>query len=253
MRRGSNISLDSDRPLPLPRERRRAHLPTAFEFHKKWIWKSFFQKFKALVPMRYSRGMKIKEQWELDDSNVNLKDTNDNINLLHHTDRLYISLVCVAILIYSSLLWLQSLKEIFEIVQIPIWIPTLTIATVMVDMAIEMHTSKISDDVEIVRLHKIRQVYFESAAKYDIIILTTAVIMFFYETGEFVSILFTILSVYALCKKISKKYHTFKAYCTNVAMFHELRIMELFGFMLLMGHIFVPSHIITESLTLYLG
>lgn len=50
-------------------------------------------------------------------------------------------------------------------------------------MAIELHTSKIVDDVEYVRLDNIREIYFESSAKYDIIILTTAVIMFFYVTG----------------------------------------------------------------------
>lgn len=63
--------------------------------------------------MRYNRGMKIKEQWELDDSNVNLKDKSEKVNLLHHTDRMYISFVCMVLIIYSSLLWLQSLKEIF--------------------------------------------------------------------------------------------------------------------------------------------
>jgi hypothetical protein len=69
--------------------------------------------------------------------------------------------------------------------------------------------------------------------------IIVAVVMFFFEPGELLSICCTVVSLYTLVQKISDKYHIFKTYSTDVAMLHEFKILQLFVFMLFMGHMFV--------------
>lgn len=62
--------------------------------------------------------------------------------------------------------------------------------------------------------------------------------MFFFDTGELMSIVSTAVSIYTLYQKITEKYYTFKTYSNDVEMIHQFKILQLFMFLLLMGHIF---------------
>jgi hypothetical protein len=147
-------------------------------------------------------------------------------------------IVTVTLVAYCLLLWLQSVKEIFEIANIPLGVKIGWVVVVLLDMFVELHTSKISDDREIHNLRTIRKIYFKHCAKYDITNLIVVILMFFFETGELVSVASTIISLYTLYQKITDKYDTFKTYSNDVDMLHQFKILQLFMFLLLMGHIF---------------
>jgi hypothetical protein len=151
--------------------------------------------------------------------------------------------VCITLIAYCLLLWLQTIKEIFFIDHISIAVKIVWIAVVVLDIAMELHTCKIADDTEILNLRKIREIYFHGQAKFDVVNLIVVVAMFFFETGELFSICCTVVSIYTLYEKISEKYHTFKTYSTDVAMLHEFKSMQIFVFMLFMGHLFVQNRL----------
>jgi len=76
--------------------------------------------------------------------------------LLRHTDQLYIVMVCLTLVGYCMMFWLQTVKEVFLIEHVPVGVKVGWVLLVLLDVLVELHTCKLVEDKEIVSLNRIR-------------------------------------------------------------------------------------------------
>lgn len=76
--------------------------------------------------------------------------------MLRHTDQLYIVMVCLTLVGYCMMFWLQTVKEVFLIEHVPVGVKVGWVLLVLLDVLVELHTCKLVEDKEIVSLNRIR-------------------------------------------------------------------------------------------------